>query len=683
MRERHINADQTAMKVALIGNPNVGKSTLFNGLTGMHQHTGNWPGKTVGSAVGKTIWQGREILLVDLPGTYSLSAHSAEEEITRDFLLFEEPDAAVVVCDATCIARNLSLVLQVIEVCPRTAICVNLMKEAASKGISVDLRALSHALSVPVVGVEARRKRTLSGLLATLVGLEKREPVPLQITYHPALEGAIEVLQPAVEETTHLPTRFVALSLLDADPALGVLLGPCYSSKERLAEAKEILQKENLTDEALQDSIAASRHARSEEILALAVKKVGDPHRRDRRIDRILTGRFTAFPFMLLLLALVFWITAVGANYPSDLLSRVFSWMGSWLERLLTVLCLPAPWISFLVDGVFGILSSVVAVMLPPMAIFFPLFTLLEDAGYLPRVAYNLDRPFARCGACGKQALCMCMGFGCNAVGVTGCRIIDSRRERLLALLTNVFVPCNGRFPAMLTLLCIFFGHFGGFVPALLLTLLVLVGIGMTFLVTALLSRTLFRGIPSAFTLELPPYRPPQIGQILVRSVLDRTLFVLGRAAAVAAPAGALIWVLANVQIGEISLMAHIIACLDPVGRMMGLDGAILFGFLLGIPANEIVLPLTLMAYTATGVLPSLGSLSDISQVLITNGWTWVTAICFLLFSLMHWPCATTLVGIKKETGSLPLTVLAFLLPTFFGFLICLAVAGAARFFGF
>ena len=341
---------------------------------------------------------------------------------------------------------------------------------------------------------------------------------------------------------------------------------------------------------------------------------------------------------------------------------------------------------GILVLGVYRVLAWVVSVMLPPMAIFFPLFTLLEDAGYLPRVAYNLDKPFKRCCACGKQALCMCMGFGCNAAGIIGCRIIDSPRERMLAILTNNFVPCNGRFPTLIAILTMFFvGTAGGvgssLLSAVLLTAVIVFGVAVTFAVTKLLSKTLLKGIPSSFTLELPPYRKPQIGKVIVRSVFDRTLFVLGRAICVAAPAGMVIWLMANITIGDASVLNHCASFLNPFARLMGLDGVILIAFILGFPANEIVIPIVIMAYMEQGSILDLSSLAQMKELFVANGWTWITAISTMLFSLMHWPCSTTLLTIKKETGSWKWTALAVLIPASIGFVSCILFSAAAHLF--
>lgn len=686
--------------IALAGNPNVGKSTVFNGLTGMKQHTGNWPGKTVTNAQGYCKRARQSYVLVDIPGTYSLMAHSAEEELARNFICFGEPDVVVVVCDATCLERNLNLVLQTLEITSKVVVCVNLMDEAKRKNIRLDLPLLAKRLGVPVIGAVARKKKSLSALMGTLDSVSdgRFQSTPLSVRYPESIENAISQIQPLIAQKAgnKLNSRWLSLKLLDQDEALireinaymGEELLQDEKLKAALSQAREALLQQGLDAERLKDLIVSALVKNAEEICrgALVYEK-HNYNEADRRLDKILTSKLTGYPVMLALLALVFWLTITGANYPSQLLADGLFWVQDRLTDFFQYIHAPDWLHGALVLGVYRVLAWVLSVMLPPMAIFFPLFTLLEDAGYLPRVAYNLDKPFKRCRACGKQALCMCMGFGCNAAGIIGCRIIDSPRERLLAILTNNFVPCNGRFPTLIAILAMFFvgaagGAFSSLLSAVLLTGVIVLGVAVTFGVTRLLSQTLLKGMPSSFTLELPPYRKPQIGKVIVRSIFDRTLFVLGRAIVVAAPAGLVIWIMANSTIGGVSVLNYCAAFLDPFARLMGLDGVILLAFILGFPANEIVIPIMIMAYMAKGSILELDSLAQMKDLFAANGWTWVTAICTMLFSLMHWPCSTTLLTIKKETGSWKWTALAAALPTAVGIAFCMLFAGAARLLG-
>ena len=602
--------------VALAGTPIVVNSTLFNALTGLHQHTGNWPGKTVVTASGVFRYDRQEFEITDLPGTYSLLSHSPEEEAARDYILSGEADVVIVVCDAVCLERSLNLFLQVTEICRNVIVCVNLMDEAERKGIKVDIPLLSALLGVPAIGITARRKKTLGPLL--------------------------EAVKAAVAER-----RLDTPSLCDQ---------ASRTPEDRAAESHRIYSRVVTAGKATQD-------------------------RFDRTADRILTGRRFGYPMMALLLSLVLWLTIVGANYPSQLLAGAMSRLEAMLSRALVHSALPQWLCDALILGVYRMLSWVISVMLPPMAIFFPLFTLLEDIGYLPRIAFNLDKSFQCCGACGKQALTMTMGLGCNAAAVVGCRIIDSPRERLLAVITNSFVPCNGRFPMLLSLLTMFFVTGSSLLSAILLTVLILLGTAGAFLATAILSRTVLKGSPSFFTLELPPYRRPQPGQILVRSLLDRTLFVLGRAAAVAAPAGLLLWCLANIHVGSEALLQVISAWLDPAGRLLGMDGVILLAFILGWPANETVIPIMLMIYLSLGSLSDGFSAAQIHTIFVSNGWTVTTAGCVLLFTVFHWPCSTTLLTVRKATGSIRWMLLSAILPTVFGVLACFCLRTLAALF--
>jgi len=685
--------------IALAGNPNVGKSTVFNGLTGMNQHTGNWPGKTVTNAQGYCSTKNQSYVLVDIPGTYSLMAHSAEEEVARNFICFGNPDAVVVVCDATCLERNLNLVLQTIEISTNVIVCVNLMDEAKRKHIKIDLEKISKNLGVPVIGAVARKKKSLSGLMDTVDKVIEGsiKPTPLSIQYQKEIEEAIAVLEPVVKNKVgdKLNSRWLSLKLLDQDESLikeiSSYLGDDFLNDDdlntTLETAKNILATYEIDSDKFKDKIVSSLVTQAEKICCSTVTFEKEGYNAsDRKIDKILTSKATGYPIMIALLALVFWLTITGANYPSQMLANGLFWIQERLTDFFQYINAPDWLHGILVLGVYRVLAWVVSVMLPPMAIFFPLFTLLEDAGYLPRVAYNLDKSFKRCCACGKQALTMCMGFGCNAAGIVGCRIIDSPRERLLAILTNNFVPCNGRFPTLIAILAMFFvGTSGGILSSLLsaglLTCIIVLGVFATFAVTKILSKTILKGVPSSFTLELPPYRKPQIGKVIVRSIFDRTLFVLGRAIVVAAPAGLVIWLMANITIGDMSILNHCTAFLDPFAQLMGLDGVILIAFILGFPANEIVVPIMIMAYMSQGSILELDSLVQLKELFVANGWTWVTAICTILFSLMHWPCSTTLLTIKKETGSWKWTGLAVAIPTVIGIASCIIFASIAKLF--
>lgn len=636
--------------IALAGNPNVGKSTVFNALTGSRQHTGNWSGKTVANAYGAMRCGSTPMTLVDLPGTYSLRARSAEERAARDFLASGEADVTILVADATCLERNLILVLQVLEITSRAVLCLNLMDEARRKHIRIDIRALEHALGIPVVPCAARQGRGLPELTrAVRRVLEQGAPArTAAIRYPDGIENAIQ--------RSGLP-RAAALDALVQSPPPG------------------------LSTEQLDDQITAAAALRAEEIALCCVQVPEAACERDRRIDRILLSRRWGVPLMLLLLAAVFYITLSGANVPSAWLSEHLLGLTEPLAAALSALGLPPFAVSLLTDGLWRVLATVVSVMLPPMAIFFPLFTLLEDAGYLPRVAFQLDHAFQRAHTCGKQSLTMCMGFGCNACGVTGCRIIDSPRERLIAMLTNAFAPCNGRFPLLIFLCSAFFaGSAAG--GALLLTAVVAGSVALTLAASRLLSATVLKGVPSSFVLELPPYRAPQVGKVIVRSLLDRTLFVLGRAAAVAAPAGMLIWLLANITIGETSIFSHLTALLDPFARLFGLDGVILFAFLLGFPANELVMPLMMMGYLTAGTLADVTDLALFHALLLSNGWTACTALCTLVFTIAHWPCSTTCLTIWRETHSVRWTLAAVLLPAACGLALCFVIHAACCLLG-
>ena len=607
-------------EIALAGNPNVGKSTIFNALTGLKQHTGNWSGKTVSNAIGYYKQsKNTAVKVVDLPGTYSLNANSQEEIIAKEYIESKCYDCIVVVADATNIERNLSLVLQILQLTQRAVLCLNLYDEAQKAGVIIDADELSLQLGIPVVCTCANEKSSIVKLRATVDDL--------------------------------------------------------VSGKNKTYAVQSIIDTKPDDYEAYIENI----YSVSTSVCSKCVYMPADKDKLNRKIDKLLTQKSTGIPIMLALLGIIFWITIVGANYLSDLLCICFDYIKNVLLMMLSTLSVNSLVLSFIVDGVYTTLAWVVAVMLPPMAIFFPLFSLLEDSGYLPRIAYNLDGCFSKSGAHGKQALTMAMGFGCNACGVMGCRIIDSQREKSIAILTNSFMPCNGKLPSLIVISSIFIAttslaFINSVITAGVLLLLIIFAVAMTLITSKVLSSTILKGQSSSFILELPPYRKPQIIKTIIYSLKNRALFVLLRAIAVALPAGAVIWCFANIEINSTSLLEYCSDFLEPVGNALGLDGVIIMAFILGFPANETVIPIMLMSYTSGVALTDYNNVFELGAMLTNNGWTLATAICFIIMCMFHFPCSTTTLTIYKETKSIKLTILSLLIPTIIGVALCFVI---------
>lgn len=673
------NNKKEDLVIALAGNPNVGKSTVFNALTGMNQHTGNWPGKTVTNAEGYYEYKDSKVKVVDLPGTYSLLSNSEEEEIARDYICFSKPDVVVVICDATSLERNLNLFFQITEITDNVILCINLIDEAKKKGIRINVKKLKDEIKSTVVETSARDGFGITELKEAVLNSNKNREKYL-LKYDEDIEkGIVEIENILInskellsKDTIKSRVRWLSTRLLENNISIKETIVNKYNISNELIEKIEAVKRPLNIEDRIVETLVKEAEKVNNSVVNINLGYGAF----QRKVDKVLVSKKTGIPIMIITLLVVLWITITLANYPSQWLASMFSEGEDLLRSVFNNIAAPDYISGILIDGIYVTLAWVISVMLPPMAIFFPMFTLLEDLGYLPRIAFNLDKCFKKCSACGKQALTMCMGLGCNAAGIIGCRIINSPRERLIAILTNVFMPCNGRFPMLITISSLFIGGMAagfksGFLAAFTVTSVIILGVFMTLIISKILSKTVLKGVPSSFILELPPYRKPQIGKVIVRSIFDRTLYVLGRAISVAAPAGIIIWIFSNISVGDGTILSVCADFLTPFANMIGLDGYILMAFILGFPANEIVMPIIIMSYLRASTIMEMDSLVALKELLISNGWTVLTAINTMILCLMHYPCGTTVWTIKKETKSIKWTALSIIIPTVAGIVLC------------
>lgn len=619
-------------KIILIGNPNVGKSTIFNRLTGLNQHTGNWTGKTVDTCHSNFTYQHQKFELIDLPGTYSLNSLTEEEQVTTNYIINEDYDMALVIADATNLEKSLNLIFQTLEITKKVIVVINIIDEASKKGIIINSKKLSKILDVPIVLTDARKNIGINKLLDTIINYQDNSSFVLK--YNELIENYL-----------------INLNNLD-----------------RYNKLRYLEKNEDLKEEIIMNILEKSKSLVKEVVRYTN----NDYNKKDKFLDKLLTSKITGIPIMFGLLFLCLYLTISLSNYPSTFLFKTFNFLENKIFYLFN-LFLPLNITNLLVLGIYKTTTWIISVMLPPMIIFFPLFAILEEYGFLPRIAFNMDYLFSKCNASGKQCLTMLMGFGCNAVGCSNSRIMESKREKLLAILTNVFVPCNGRFPSIIALISLFLAT-NSILSSFYLTLFITLSIFMTFLVSKILSKTLLKGYSSTNILELPSYRRPKIIKLIIKTIVEKVLTILKRTIIISIPTSLFLYLITNLNINNNSILSLISHIFNSFGNLIGLDGMIILAFILGFPANEIVLPILLMGYLRTNSLVEYENLEVLKNILINNGWTILTSINFIILSLFHFPCSTTILTIKKETNSLKWTIISFLLPTFIGIILCILI---------
>ena len=657
-------------KVVLLGNPNVGKTSIFNALTKSNEHTGNWTGKTVDFANKKYTYNKQIYNLIDLPGTYSLYSYSKEEEVTRDYIYFEKYDTILIVIDSTLLERNMNLVLETLEINKNAILCLNLIDLANKKGINIDTKKLEKELGIPVIKVCSNNKKDITRLKKVIEKNINKKSNPYTLQYSKEINKCIRKINKEIDN------KELSKLLLQNNKNLNDIIYKKYNlDKEKI---ENIISNCNLYLEKKDINYNEERLILINNTSNIIANNVcNSSNYKIPLLDKIFNSKLLGIPFLLLILLIILWITIIGSNYPSSLLFNLLFKFNNYLSNFLITINTPAIIHNIIINGILKTLFWVISVMLPPMIIFFPLFAILEESGILPRIAFNTDKIFKNCNCHGKQSLTMCMGLGCNVCGVNACRIIDSKKERLIAIITNSFIPCNGRFPSLITIITMFLvtGSLVNIKVGIILALFLILSFVITLLISKLLSKTLLKGYSSSFILEMPSFKKTRLKKIIVDTFIEKIFVILKRAILITIPTGIIIWLLSNININYINILSYITNFLDPIAKIFNIDGTILFAILLSFPANEIIIPIILMSYLNGTSLMEYESIKELKEIFVNNGWTIKTAISTLILIMFHFPCSNTLISIKKETNSIKWTIISFILPFIIGLLLCLIIS--------